>query len=323
MGQMGQIQVLRAGLLSTLQDAGRCARSEGISMAGAADSEAYALANALVGNTAGALALEVTALGPKLVFRTRAVISVCGAPFEVSLDGQPVPLWKALDVQAGQCLSIGSTAAGLRAVLAIRGGFVGQEVFGSASTDLRAGFGGFQGRQLKKNDVLNWHAQPAQDMSDQVVSSAMIPPDWRSRIGPKHLVRILPLPEATLGILKLLTEQTLTVSTQADRLGVRLNERLPLATSASRPSLPNLPGALQIPPDGCPIVLLPDAGTHGGYVTPVAVCMADLPMLAQWRPHDLIRFQLVTPTQAVAALKQRQGALKKMMSGLRVYHSVG
>lgn len=323
MGRIGQIQVLRSGFLSTLQDSGRRARSEGLSMVGAADSEAYALANALVGNTAGALALEVTALGPKLVFSEDAVISVCGAPFEMSLEGRPAPLWKALYVKAGQCLDIGSTAAGLRAVLAIQGGFVGQEVFGSASTDLRAGFGGFQGRQLKRNDVLNWHARPVHNMPDQTVSGAMIPPDWRSRVGPEHLVRILPLPEATLGILKLLTQQTFTVSTQADRLGIRLNERLPLATSANRASLPNLPGALQIPPDGCPIVLLPDAGTHGGYVTPVVVCMADLPILAQWRPDDVIRFQLITPTQAVAALQQRQVAFKQMMSGLKAYHLVG
>ncbi len=305
------IEVRRPGLQTTVQDAGRRARALGIAGGGAADPVALRLANALVGNPAGAAALEVTLAGPTLRFDQDALISVCGAPFAATLDGAPFGLWRAVAVRAGQTLALGGTPRGLRAVLAVRGGLRAQTVFGSASTDLRGGFGGHGGRALVAGDRLGWAAAPPLSPPDAFVSPALHTP-----LGPHHVLRVRALPEATPELLRALKAAVFTVAPQADRMGLRLQPAVAAPHDPARVSLPNVPGMVQVPPDGRPIVLGPDAGTHGGYPTPLGVVRADLPRLGQLRPGDTLQFRAVTLELAHAALQAQERALRSVEAAL-------
>lgn len=306
-------EVIKPGLQSSLQDSGRRARALGLPGCGAADQTAYRLANALVGNPAGAAALEITLAGPTLHFETDALVSLCGAPFEATLDGEALALWRAVQVKAGQRLSIGGTARGMRAILAIRGGFQGWEVYGSLSTDLRSEYGGLDGHALKAGEVLRWNELPPLP-----ARRIFIAPDLWTPLGPLHILRVLPTFDATPAQLKVLTSTFFTVSQQADRMGVRLSEQIPAQHDPARISTPNVPGMIQLPPDGRPILLLPDGGTHGGYPTPVIVAQVDLPRLGQLRPADRIKFQVVTPQQAYAALQHQEKDIQSAVKGLEL-----
>lgn len=305
MTEKAVLEVRRPGLQTTVQDAGRRARVLGVPGGGAADPLALRLANALVGNCAGAAGLEITLAGPTLHFQADALIALCGAPFAATLDGQPFPLWRAVGVRAGQTLQIGGTARGARAVLAVRGGLRGQAAFGSLGTDLRSGFGGMEGRALRPGDRLAWTALPPAAPPRVFLAAALHTPP-----GPQVTLRVLATPEATPELLAALTGQAFTVSRQADRMGARLNETVPAPHDPTRVSLPNVPGAVQLPPDGRPILLLPDAGTHGGYPTPLVVAHVDLPVLGQLRPGDRVTLQLVTQEEALAALRRREAAVR-------------
>ncbi|BDP42564.1 hypothetical protein DAETH_25330 [Deinococcus aetherius] len=314
MAESSSLTVERPGLLTTVQDAGRRARALGVPEGGAADPVARRLANALVGNPAGAAGLEVTLGGPTLRFHADALVSLCGAPFEARLDG-PFPLWRAVPVRKGQTLSIPGTPGGARAFLAVRGGLHGQEVFGSRSTDLRTGFGGLEGRSLRAGDRLSWFpSAPA------LPPRAFVSPDLHTPTGPDLTLRVLPTPEATPDLLAVLCGSTFTVSGQADRMGARLTEPVPAPHDPTRVSLPNPPGAVQLPPDGRPILLLSDAGTHGGYPTPLVVARVDLPALGQLRPGDRVKFRPVTVEEAHAALLRQERALRGVEGALRWWY---
>lgn len=309
------LEVLRPGLQTTVQDAGRRALALGVPGGGAADPVALRLANALVGNPAGAAGLEVTLTGPTLRFHADALIALCGAPFRAALEGQPFPLGWAVPVPAGATLEVGTAARGLRAVLALRGGLNVPEVLGSRATDLRAGFGGLEGRPLQRGDRLGWSELPR-----VTPRRAFLSPTLHTPTGPVLTLRVLSTPEATPALLAALTERPFGVSAQADRMGVRLAGEVPAEHDPARVSLPNVPGAVQLPPDGRPILLLPDAGTHGGYPTPLVVAAVDRPALGQLRPGDQVRFQPVTLKAAHAALRARERTLRGVEAALRQWY---
>lgn len=311
-------EILKPGLQTTMQDAGRRVRALGIPAGGAADSVALRLANALVGNPPDAAALEVTLAGPTVRFHAPAVVSLCGAPFEATLDGVAFPLWRAVQVEAGQTLAIGGTAQGMRAVLAVRGGLEGQEVFGSRSTDLRSQFGGLAGRAVQKGDQLDWP-----ERSSGPVKKLVVAPELRTPVGPRHLIRVMPTADASASLLAYLRAKAFTVSAQADRMGARLTQTLEVPHDPARVSLPNVPGMVQVPPDGRPIVLLADAGTHGGYPTPLIVIQADLARGGQLRPGDQVVFSVVNWSQAQAALAKQEDDLRQAENALRCYWQGG
>lgn len=311
------IEILRPGLQTTVQDTGRQARALGVPTGGAADPVALRMAQALVGNPAHAAALELTLQGPALHFHAEALVALCGAPFEASLDAAALPLWQAVRVRAGQTLTIGGTPRGLRAILAVRGGLEGEQAFGSRSTDLRSGFGGLEGRALQRGDRLTFASHPP----PAAASRARVSPELYTPVGPQHSLRVLATAEATPELLESLLGTELTVSAQVDRMGARLAETFRAPHDPGRVSLPNVPGAVQLPPDGRPIVLLPDAGTHGGYPTPLVVASADLPRLGQLRPGDRLHFTLVDTAQARAALQAREQALRLAEDALRWWYN--
>ncbi|MDH5834049.1 biotin-dependent carboxyltransferase family protein [Luteimonas kalidii] len=302
------IEVLSPGLATLLQDGGRQGlRHLGVGGAGALDPWAFALANLVVGNPAGTAALEITLSGPTLRFHRAARIALCGAPVDAEVGGAPVPGHRPLDLPPGSTLRIGRCTEGARAYLAIAGGVRSEAILGSASTDLRGGFGGHAGRALCRGDRLAL-AAPSAGAATLHIAPWWIDPAFDDRpAGAEPLVRVLPGSDATAPPAAL-HGRAWTVRADSNRQGLRLaGPVLTAADGGERVSEPVMPGTIQLPADGQPIVLLADAQTHGGYPRIGHAIRADWPLLAQLRPGDRVRFAPCTPGEARDALcRQRQ-----------------
>ncbi len=298
------IEILRCGPLTTVQDRGRCGlRHLGVPAAGALDDWALARLNALLGNAPKAAALELVAGPLELRIERAGWLALCGAPFEMRLDGRLLrPEWR-WPCSAGQVLRLEGPVSGQRALLGFAGGLEVLPVLGARATDLRSGFGGLHGRALRKGDRLPLGpALPLRGVR------GLRAPAWDGRL------RALPGPE--LAALDLRSRDALwseawKVESQSDRMGLRLsgpllNLRRPLELASTAV----LPGTLQLPPAGQPIALLADAGTTGGYPRVALVIAADLWKLAQARPGFSLRLQSCTLEAARAARLERQQELQ-------------
>jgi len=308
------IHVLAPGLLTSVQDAGRFGhRAAGVGVAGALDAYSLAVANRLVGNAADAAVLEITLLGPKLRFARAATIALCGAHIDAHVGDVELPGWRPIELPEGVDLQLGACRSGCRTYLAFAGGLAITPVLGSRSTDLRAGFGGFEGRALKSGDVL-----PLAAGDDAVASENLrISPWWIDPAPDLDLagsvsVRILPGRDS-VGEGMDWTAASYRVAAASNRQGLRLEgPALQAADRRERISEPVVPGTVQLPPDGQPIVLLADAQTVGGYPRIGQVIAADLPRLAQLRPGDSLHFQTVDAGEAWRLTCQQRQRLSRI-----------
>ena len=307
-----KIEVLKPGAQTTLQDGGRFGlRHLGVGVAGALDAYSAAIANRLVGNVPTAPLLEITLTGPTLRFHAAARIAISGADIDAKIDAQPVPGWRPVDVPAGSELHLGACRRGARAYLALRGGFDVPRVLGSAATDLRAGFGGWQGRALRSGDVLLAPGNDAEAAALRIASWWIDPrPDLD--LQREALVHLLPGRDATAPP-GAIASRSWRIAAASDRQGLRLEGApLALAQSGDRISEPVAPGTVQLPPDGRPIVLLADAQTVGGYPCIGHVVSTDLPRLAQCRPGDTVHFALINRAQALARRRAQAQRLARI-----------
>jgi antagonist of KipI len=307
------IQLLTSGLLTTVQDAGRHGlRHLGVGCAGALDSYSLQVANLLVGNRADAAALEIALAGPRLRLEHAARIALCGADVEAHVGDLALPCWHRIDLPAQTELAIGHCRRGARAYLAIAGGIDVPRVLGSAATDLRGGFGGLDGRALHAGDRVALGAMAPVDTDRIRIAPWWIDPTPDLDFDLPALASVLPGSDATSPP-DALFAQVWQVSSHSDRQGVRLEgPALQRIDSRERISEPVVPGTIQLPPDGKPIVLLADAQTHGGYPRIGHVVATDLPCLAQLRPGETVRFAPVTPAQANAAWRGRRQRLQRI-----------
>ncbi|MCI0346706.1 MAG: biotin-dependent carboxyltransferase family protein [Chloroflexi bacterium] len=309
-------EVLEPGLLTTVQDVGRRGFGDlGVPISGACDSWSLAEANALLGNDPGAAALESTLLGPELRALRDVVIAVAGADLQTEIrpSGRRIAIGTTASLRAGDVLALPSPAdAGARAYVAVPGGVDVPLVLGSRSTCLVASFGGFDGRALRAGDIVAaaW-ADPSRD-------------DVRRWPGPHTptgggTVRVLPGPDSNLGLLAALSARPWSVSTSSDRRGVRLvGDALGAPPAAGeRLTIGVLPGSVQLPPDGQPIVLLADAQPTGGYPVIGVVIEADLPIAGQLAAADDVRFEVISPGEAATANLARRSALAAGIAALR------
>jgi biotin-dependent carboxylase-like uncharacterized protein len=289
------IRVRRPGLLTTVQDLGRTGLAHlGVPTAGAADRRAFGLANRLVGNRPGAAALEITLAGPELELETGGWVALTGGRVAADLDGRPVPMDVAVRVEAGQVLRVGSVSTGLRAYLAVRGGIDVPAVLGSRSTDTLAPVGP---PRLREGTFLPLGDQADGDPFLQVAPTPPVDPEpvLRTVRGPRHDV-------FTDDALRTLIGMPWTVTSESDRTGVRLDG--PVLERRRKVELPSegmVEGALQVPPDGHPILLLANHPTTGGYPVIAVVVGHDLPLAAQARPGTRLRFRFVSLEAARAA----------------------
>lgn len=295
------ITVIRPGVLTTFQDAGRHGYAHlGVPGAGAADMHSLRIANSLVGNSAYAVALEITADGPTLRFEVPAAIAFSGARVTAVVDGAPVAMDQTLWVSAGQVLRVGRVSAGVRCYLAVRGGLDVPKVLGSASTDTLSGIGPptlTRGRQLR----IGRHAALVSGWYLNQVPQFPVDTELRVLIGP-HDDWITAASRAAM-----VTRQ-FKVSAASDRTGIRLeNTNLKRARQGELQPAGMVTGAIQLPPDGNPIILLPNHGTTGGYPVVATVISADISKLGQLREADSVYFKPVsreTATRALAEVEQ-------------------
>lgn len=287
---MSHIRVISPGLQTTVQDLGRFGWAHfGVSASGAADALALRAGNLLVGNAENAASLEMTLAGGAFEFESDTVIALTGSDF-----GAGLPLWSAVEVKAGQTVRCGSTQSGARCYLSVRGGIGVRKVMGSASVHVMTGVGG---RALRSGDLL--------PIGDSVVRRPRSPargvPDYQ-RGG---LLRATPGPQADWFAGDWYAARYV-VSEESNRMGLRL--RGPAIPSPGGHMLTEgVPlGAVQVPPDGQPIILFVEHQTTGGYPKPANVISADFWRLGQLRPRDEVHFEIVTIEQALTWLQEQE-----------------
>ncbi len=293
-----RVTVLDGGFLTTVQDAGRSGWARyGVPPSGVLDPAALRAANRLVGNPAGAAALEITLQGPVLAFDDDRVIALCGADFEGWIGRRPLPGWCACRVSAGERVVI--RGGGGRAVLAVSGGLALPSFLESQSTYLSGGFGGLEGRGLRAGDFLPLNLP---DAGFWERAGAIWPRALRPSYSTEPILRVAPGPQLddfTAEGLAAFWDGSYEVLPASDRMGCRL--RGAVVTRRSVGELVSdgvVRGTVQVPPDGQPIVMLADHQTTGGYPKLGAVIQADWPLLAQCLPGMRVRFQ---PIEAVVA----------------------
>ncbi|SDF10893.1 antagonist of KipI [Paenibacillus sp. cl6col] len=318
------IRVKSAGMLTTVQDLGRFGLQKyGVLTSGAMDGVALRLANLLAGNEEGAAALEITLLGPQLIFEKGAVIALAGGNLSPSIDGMSIPLWRPVYVPAGSTLQFGRTVSGCRTYLAISGGLSVPEAMGSRSTYLRAGIGGLHGRALEAGDVLEM-GEAAEPFNLCSLETIVMPWGASFAIRPAYkenpVLRVVRGPEfdtfSEESKHRLWTEP-FRVTTQSDRMGYRLADvPLTVAEPVDMISSAVSTGTIQVPPEGNPIVLLADRQTVGGYPRIAHVISVDLPLIAQVRPGGYIRFAEVTQEEAQDLYVKREQEIAQFRQGL-------
>ncbi len=277
------VEVLKPGLQTTIQAGPRTGwRHLGVPASGAADPLSLALANKLVGNPWNAPALEATLLGPTLRFNQPAVFAVTGANAGLALNGDDVACHETMFADAGDELVVGASEIGARTYIAIAGGVAADEVLGSTSTYLSAGFGGLQGRALEPGDQL--------DLDPRECPVLSTPDEFRVPMSPSWVLRACPSFEAHR-LDDDLFERNWVIGRRADRVGLQLEGgELSIASDGRMPSAAVFPGTVQCPESGIPYLLSVDSGTVGGYPRVAQVARADRHLLGQLRPGDRVRF---------------------------------
>ena len=287
------IEVIAPGALTTVQDLGRPGWAHiGVPRSGAADRPALRHANRLVGNEVGAPGLETTLTGPRLRVDGPTVVALTGAAADATVGERPVPMHQAFALHAGDVLHVGTARTGLRTYVAFNGGIDVPLVLGSAATDLLTGLGP---AQLARGDILPVGAAGGGRASGaptpQPPPLAELPrfPHLRTIIGPRN-------DWFTAESVARLTGEPFTVNHASNRIGLRLDgPRLDRARPGELLSEGLVPGAIQVPADGRPILLLADHPTTGGYPVIAVVISEDQPIAAQLRPGQQLRFSMVPP----------------------------
>lgn len=314
------MKILSPGTLTAVQDMGRAGHAaEGYPECGACDKYALALGNLLCGNAEDAAALEMTLCGASVAFDQPAVIALTGAACSPTLDGRAVPMNAPVRIPAGAALDVGAFASGLRAYLCVRGGVDVPPVLGSRSTDLKCHIGGFEGRALRKGDVLpiGASAAPVSLSGLERAARTLREKPWLLRPRTAHAYlgeQVIPLLRAVPGPQDdAFTEDgrrafftgLYAVTTDASRMGVKLSGP-PVAAAHGFDILSDgiVEGSVQISANGQPILMLADHQTTGGYAKIATVIPPDLSAAAQLRPGETVAFRAVSAQAGVRLCRE-------------------
>lgn len=279
------------------------------------DSLSFTLANHLAANDLNAACLEITLIGPELQVMTKTQIAITGGCIAPKINDESVPMWQTLDVQEDDTISFGKMETGCRAYLSVKGGIGAQMILGSRSTYLRGKFGGIDGRQLRIGDTLEGYDATPVDVE------RTLPPGLIPQFTDQIKAHVMLGPQTDMftekGIDTLLSSQY-RVTTEADRMGYRLEgPMIENKGSADIVSDALLPGAIQVPKNGKPILIMQDAQTTGGYPKIAVAISSDLPSLGQARPGGMIEFSEVTLVEAHERLLRHRKSLKDLSSSLQ------
>ena len=302
---MSGMRVIEPGVLSLFQDQGRFGNhSQGLTQGGPLDAFAFECANRLVRNAPNATALEISIGGLTIVCEVETTLAVTGAAMPLTINGQTKAAWRSHRIRPGDRLELGHTTKGCRGYLAVTRGFVAKKFFGSASTVLREGLG----RALRAGDIMGCGS--SEDEGDLALPTKEIP-----SYGDEVCLRVIPgyqhnlFRDTARGIF---FGSEYRVTNQCDRMGCRLEG------SSVESTCPNLLsegvslGAIQIPPDGQPIVLLNDLQTMGGYPKIGSVLSCDLAHLAQCNPGARVRFEPILVDAAQKILRQTKARMESI-----------
>ncbi len=295
---MSLIKVIKPGFQSSIQDLGRYGYSHlGISASGAADTVSLRLGNLLLGNDQNSAAIEMTLVGGEFFFDSETIIAITGSDFQPALDEIQIPLWETVFIKSGQTLRFYATQSGARCYLCIKGGFVVEKIFGSASTHLLTGIGGYKGRSLMKDDEINFIGSDTKNFKQQRVKKEIV-----NEIISNNKIFVTKAPQSdyfSTETLELFSSSTYTVTEEANRMGLRLIglkvrqiENKDIITEGV--SL----GAIQVSHNGNPIILFVEHQTTGGYPKIANVISAHLHKVGQLRPRDEIKFSFVSIEEA-------------------------
>ncbi|MEY2479870.1 MAG: antagonist of KipI [Verrucomicrobiota bacterium] len=319
------LSILRAGFLTSVQDLGRAGwRASGVSVGGALDAFALRVANLLVGNQESAAGLEIALGNFRAQFHDDRLVAWCGGEFDVRIGSTILAAGHVAALRAGEELVINQSKIGSRAWLAISGGIDVPLVLGSRSTDLRANFGGLDGRALRDGDEipLRNHPRSATAATVQRIFPWSAPREWSSTAKQNPVLRVVRGKDVDLfdeSVFEIFLSERFVVHADSDRMGVRLEgaelrrqENVDLVSEAVAP------GTIQVPPSGNPILLLGDCQTIGGYPKIAHVITVDLSLAAQLRPGDRFRFQEISLDDAHELLLDREKDFVRFKVGLQL-----
>ena len=313
MAKVAAFEVLEPGILTTIQDLGRYGFSQfGVPPSGALDTFSYRAGNLLVGNREGEASLETTIMGLKLKVLREIVIAITGSDLSPTLNGEPLEMWRTHLLVEGDIINFKKVRTGCRAYLATSGGLIVPQVMGSQSTYLSGKFGGLDGRALRKGDIL--FAPDIRSPMSQL--GFRFPGDLIPQFDKVALLRVTLGPQDhhfTEKGLQTLFSSFYQVTPQCDRMGVRLQgptieRRSDVEESIISEGL--IIGAIQVPGDGKPIIILTELVT-GGYTKIATVISSDLPKVAQLKPGDRVRFAPVSIQEAHRLIHEEEERLRR------------
>ncbi|MFA2692141.1 biotin-dependent carboxyltransferase family protein [Bacillus mycoides] len=305
------VEVLHAGMFTTVQDLGRFHYQQyGVPVGGAMDKGALRMINMLVGNEENEAGLEITIMGPKLLIKKTTFLAIGGADMEPLLNGERIPLWRPILAEEGSMLCLGKAKSGCRAYVTFAGGINIDRTMGSKSTYIRAALGGIEGRMLKKGDYfqIGTGAEVASRFIQNLQEEKRIKKKWAicNNALPKYkkhpILRVITdfeYDQFTEESIKSFFSKEYKVSNYADRMGYRLDgDVLNRVEEIEILSSPVTFGTIQVPNGGQPIILMADRQTTGGYPRIGNVISVDLPLLAQLKPGDYVTFEKITMEDA-------------------------
>ena len=292
------IRVLKAGMLTTVQDLGRNGyQSQGFSVAGVMDVRSFKIANLLLDNPENEAVLEFTLIGPTLQFTSDTIIAITGGDFQPTVNGEPVPMYTALYMKRGDILKFSSARTGSRGYIAFSSYLDIPVVMGSRCTNLKSKIGGYKGRKLKDEDYIGFRIK--RRYLPYFLSRKL---DLDEFDEEEVTLRVVMGPQDNMftkqGIHTLLSE-TYTVTSDFDRMGCRLEGPFIASKNGSDIISDGIAfGSIQVPAHGKPIILLADRQTTGGYAKVATVATVDIPKLVQRKTDHKVRFQAITVEEA-------------------------
>mgnify|MGYP001090029445 FL=1 len=289
------LEVLRAGLQSTVQDQGRFGYAHlGVSASGAADNFSLIIGNILVGNPKHYAGIEMTIIGDKYRFKSDTYIALTGSEFEAELDNKSIPFWKRLPIKKGQILDIRSTKNGARCYLCVAGGINIEDVMGAKTTHLTSGIGGLHGRILKNLDELEFGPlddliKPIKKVNDSITTDTKI----------IKVTKGVQWPWFDKNQKNKLFQHQYQVTKLSNRMGLRLIGNAIKTKKGNEITTAGISlGSIQIPGDGQPIISFVEHQTTGGYPIIANVVSADIRKVGQLKAGDCFQFELISFSSA-------------------------
>lgn len=311
------IKVIKPGIASTLQDAGRAGfRNIGIGSGGAMDLFAMMAANYLCSNDAYTVVMEINFPAPELLFQQNAYISITGGNFEPMINETIVPTWTSLFVKKDSLLKFKQPISGVKMYLAIQGGWKAEKWLNSSSTHLKLQAGGYSGRTLQKEDVIEFAITNSTPIKNEIIPHQFVRNQLEKIYQPANVIRCIKGVEWELleeTSKQVFVQNDFYVSHQSDRMGYRLKgSPILLQHPTNLISSAVDTGTIQLLPEGNMIILMADHQTTGGYPRIASVIKADLPKLAQVKPGQPFNFALVSLKDAETAMIEMQQVLTKI-----------